>query len=158
LFKSMAGVDMVHVPYKGAAPAQADLISGQISLMFSDMSAMQHVKAGRLRALAMTSAKRTSSFPEVPTIAEAAPAGAGLGSYEVSGWFALYLPGGTPKPVVDRLNAELTAAVGGSELRGKLASLGLEPGSSTPEGLAALMRAEREKWQKVIADAKIKVE
>jgi tripartite-type tricarboxylate transporter receptor subunit TctC len=158
LFKSMAGVDMVHVPYKGAAPAQADLISGQISLMFSDMSAMQHVKSGRLRALAMTSAKRTGSFPDVPTVAEAAPPAAGLGGYEVTGWFALYLPAGTPKAVVDRLNAVLVAAVAGSELRGKLAALGLEPGSSSPEGLAALMRTEREKWQKVIADAKIKVE
>ena len=158
MFKSMAGVDMVHVPYKGAAPAQADLMAGQISLMFSDMSAMPHVKSGRLRALAVTSAKRIGSFPELPTVAEAAPAAAGLGGYEVTGWFALYLPAGAPRAVVDRLSTVMMAAVAGSELRGRLASLGLEPGASTPEALAALMRAERDKWQKVIADAKIRVE
>ena len=158
LFKSMTGVDMVHVPYKGAAPAQADLMSGQISLMFSDMSAMQHVKTGRLRALAMTSATRTNSFPEVPTVAESGPAGSGLAGYEVTGWFALYLSAGTPNAAVDRLSAALTVAIGGAELRAKLAGLGLEPGTSTPEGLVALMRNDREKWQKLIVGANIKVE
>ncbi len=158
LFKSMTGVDMVHVPYKGAAPGHLDLMAGQISLMFSDMSAMPLVKSGKLRALAMTSAKRMSSYPEVPTIAESAPAQAGLGNYDVAGWFALYTPAGTPQAALDRLSAVLTAAIGGAELRARLESLGLDPRTSTPEGLAALMRTEREKWQNVIAAAKIKVD
>ena len=158
LFKAMAGVDMLHVPYKGAAPAQADIMGGVISLMFSDMSAMQHAKTGRLRALAITSTGRVSSFPEVPTVAEAGPPGAGLAAYEVAGWFALYAPAGTPANVVARLSQVLGAALGAGEARNRIAGLGLEPGASTPEVLAALMRTERAKWQKLIADAKIKVE
>ena len=157
LFKAMAG-DMLHVPYKGAAPAQADIMGGVISLMFSDMSAMQHAKTGRLRALAITSTGRVSSFPEVPTVAEAGPPGAGLAAYEVAGWFALYAPAGTPANVVARLSQVLGAALGAGEARNRIAGLGLEPGASTPEVLAALMRTERAKWQKLIADAKIKVE
>jgi len=158
LFKALAGVDMVHVPYKGSAPAQADIMAGVISLMFSDMSAMQHAKTGRLRALAITSAGRANSFPEVPTLAEAAPPGAGLAGFEVAGWFALYAPAATPKAVVDRLSQVLGAALGVGETRNRIAGLGLEPGTSTPEVLAALMQRERIKWQKLITDAKIKVE
>ena len=158
LFKSMAGVDMLHVPYKGAAPAQADIMAGVISLMFSDMSAMQHAKGGRLRALAITSARRANTFPDVPTVAEAGPAGAGLAGYEVSGWFALYAPAATPGPVIDRLSQVLASALGAGEARSRIAGLGLEPGASTPDVLAALMQTERAKWQKVIADAKIRVE
>ena len=158
LFKAMAGVDMLHVPYKGAAPAQADIMGGVISLMFSDMSAMQHAKTGRLRALAITSSGRVRSFPEVPTVAEAGPPGAGLASYEVAGWFALYAPAGTPANVVARLSQVLGVVLGAGDARNRIAGLGLEPGASTPEVLAALMQTERSKWQKLIADAKIKVE
>jgi tripartite-type tricarboxylate transporter receptor subunit TctC len=154
LLKSMAGLDMVHIPYKGSAPLQAELMAGQITLGVSDMSAMPHVRSGRLKAIALTAPKRNPAFPEIPAIAETQ----GLAGFAAIGWFALYGPAGIPGPVVERLAAALTAAVNGAELRGRLTALGLDPGGSTPEGLLALMRSEREKWLKVIADAKIKVE
>jgi tripartite-type tricarboxylate transporter receptor subunit TctC len=153
VFRSMAGVDMVHVPYKGSAPGQADLMAGQVELMFSDMSGMPHVKSGKLRALAMTGAKRSISFPEIPTVAEA-----GVPGYDVSGWFAVYAPAGTPKPIVDRLNRELGKALAVPDVRNRLIGLALEPAISSPEELGALTLRDREKWQKVIAQAKIKVE
>lgn len=158
LFKSMTGVQMMHVAYKGAAPAQSDLMAGQIALMFSDMSAMQHVRSGRLKALALTSARRVTSFPDLPTVAEAGAAAAGLANYEVAGWFALYVAAGTPQAVKDRLGAALKAAIEGTELRSRLTALGLEPATSSAQELSALMQVERAKWQKLIGDAKIKVE
>jgi len=153
LFKAAAGVDMLHVPYKGAAPAQNELIGGQIALMFSDMSAMQHVKSGKLRALAVTSAQRSAAFPEIPTVAES-----GILGFEVAGWFGLYVPAGVPRAITARLSTELAAAVKGPELHSRLLALGLDPRSSTPEELIALMQTERVKWEKVIANAKVKVE
>jgi tripartite-type tricarboxylate transporter receptor subunit TctC len=158
LFKSSAGVDMLHVPYKGAAPAQADLMGGQIALMFSDMSAMQHVKSGRLKALAITTARRVSSFPDLPTVAEAGPAAAGLANFEVAGWFALYVAAGTPVAAKERLGAALKAAFEAAELRARLATLGLEPSPGSAPELARLMQGERAKWQKLITEAKIRVE
>lgn len=158
LFKSMSNVSMVHVPYKGAAPALADLMAGHISLMFSDMSAFQHVKSGRLKAIAVTSSKRIDSYSDVPTLSEVAPTGSGLEGFQVAGWFALYLPASTPKVVVDKLNSALMSAMSSAEVRNKLTSLGLDPGASSPEVLSNLMRVEREKWVKVISTAKIKVE
>ena len=153
LFKATAGVDMVHVPYKGAAPAQTDLMAGHVALMFSDMSGMPHVRSGKLRALAMTGGKRSSSFPEIPTVAEA-----GVPGYEVGGWFAVYAPASTPGPILERLNRELTKALTANDVRERLVGLGLEPAPSTPRELAARMQKDRETWQKVISDAKIKVE
>ncbi len=153
MFKYQARVDMVHVPYKGSAPGQADVIAGQIPLMFSDMSGMPHVKSGRLRALAVTGGKRLSFYPDIPTIAEA-----GVPGYDVQGWFAVYGPAGLPRPVLDRLNAEFVKALNNPAIRERLTGLGLEPSTTTPEGLAALMRADREKWIKLIAEAKIKAE
>ena len=158
LFKSYTGVDMQHVPYKGASPALNDLVAGQITLMFSDMSAMQFVKSGRLRALAITSFKRSEFNSELPTIAELAPTGSGLEGYGVTGWFALYAPAATPRPIVEKLNTALVEAINSHELKTKISGLGLEPNSSSPEALSALMKTEHDKWQKVIASAKIKVE
>jgi tripartite-type tricarboxylate transporter receptor subunit TctC len=149
----MAGVDMVHVPYKGSAPGQADLMAGQIDLMFSDMSGMPHVKSGKLRALAMTGGKRASAFPEIPTVAEA-----GVPGYDVGGWFAIYAPAGTPKPIVDRLNREIGQALAAPDVRNRLLGLALEPAISTPEELGLITLRDREKWQKIITDAKIKAE
>jgi tripartite-type tricarboxylate transporter receptor subunit TctC len=158
LFKSMSNVNMVHVPYKGAAPALADLMAGHITLMFSDMSAFQYVKSGRLKAIAVTSSKRIESYSDVPTLSEVAPTGSGLEGFQVAGWFAFYLPANTSKVVVDKLNSALMSAMSSADVRNKLINLGLEPGASSPEVLSNLMRVEREKWVKVISTAKIKVE
>ena len=154
LFKSMTGVDMTHVPYKGSAPLQLDVMGSQIFLGISDMSATPYIKSGKLKALALTGPKRVAAFSDVPAVAETP----GLGGFEAVGWFALYAPAGVPKPVIDRLNGVLTAAIKSPDLQGKLLAMGLEPATSTPEALAAFQAREKEKWQKVIADAKIKVE
>jgi tripartite-type tricarboxylate transporter receptor subunit TctC len=153
MFKYTAKVDMVHVPYKGSAPGQMDVMGGAIPLMFSDMSAMPHIKSGKLRALAVTGPKRLAAYPDIPTVAEA-----GVPGYDAQGWFAVYAPAGVPRPVLDRLNAEFVKALANPGLRERLVGLGLEPSTTTPEGLAALMRADREKWIRLIAEAKIKAE
>ena len=154
LFKSMTKVDMTHVPYKGSAPLQIDVMGNQVLLGISDMSATPHIQSGKLKPLALTAPKRVAAFPNLPTASETP----GLAGFEATGWFALYGPAGIPRPVLERLNAVLTATVNSAELRGRLAAMGLEPATSTPEALAAFQRAENQKWQKVIADAKIKVE
>ena len=154
LLKSMTGLDMVHVPYKGSAPLQADVMARQLTLGISDMSAVPHIKSGKLKALALTAPKRIAAFPDLPVIAETP----GLAGFAAVGWFALYGPAGIPGPVVDRLHTALAAASGSPELRGKMTALGLEMTPTTPEGLAALMRSEKEKFQKVIADAKIQIQ
>ena len=154
LFKTMAGVDMVHVAYKGAAPAMTDLLSGQVSLMFDQiLSAFPHVKSGKLRALAVTTEKRSPAAPELPTIAEAA-----LPGYAVTTWHGLLAPAGTPRPVVQRLNAEAVKALQAPDLRERFASQGVDPVSSTPEQFAAFMKTELEKWRKVMAAAGTKLE
>lgn len=153
MFKYMAKVDMVHVPYKGSAPGQADVMAGVIPLMFSDMSGMPHVKSGRLRALAVTGGKRLGSYPEIPTAAEA-----GVPGYDVQGWFAVYGPAGMPRPVLERINSEFVKALARPDIRERLLGLGLESSSSSSEGLAARMRADHEKWSKLIAQAGIKAE
>ena len=154
LFKSMTRVDMEHVPYKGSAPLQLDVMGNQIPLGISDMSATPYIKSGKLKPLGLTAPKRVGAYPDLPAIAETP----GLAGFEATGWFALYAPAGTPKAIVDRLNAVLTAAVTGADLRNRLTAMGLEPATSTPDGLAAFQRSEHAKWQKVVAEAKIKVE
>ncbi len=153
MFKYIAKVNMVHVPYKGSAPGQVDVMGGQIPLMFSDMSAMPHVKSGKLRALAVTGGKRLSAYPEIPTVAEA-----GVPGYDAQGWFAVYGPAGMPRPVLDRINAEFVKALARPDIRERLVGLGLESASSSPEGLAERMRVDHEKWVKLIAQANIKAE
>lgn len=154
LFKSMAGVRMVHVPYKGAAPAVVDLISGHVQLSFiSAPGAMQHVQAGRLRVLAVTNARRSVLLPEVPTISEA-----GLRGYESEGWHGLFTPAGTPKPVVDRLYREFSAALRDPKISAALLSGGAEPVGMPPEEFAVKLNAEIEKWAKVVKNSGMKVD
>jgi tripartite-type tricarboxylate transporter receptor subunit TctC len=154
LFKSMTGVDMQHVPYKGSAPLQLDVMGNQLPVGISDMSATPYIKSGKLKPLGLTAPKRVAAYPDLPVVAETA----GMSGFEATGWFAIYAPAGVPKPVVDRLNSVLTAAVNSAELRNRLTAMGLEPTTSTPEGLASFQSREQVKWQKVVADAKIKVE
>ena len=154
LLKGMAGVDILHVPYKGQAPATTDLLSGQISLMFNNpITSLAHVKAGRLRALAVTTAKRSSSLPEVPTIAES-----GLPGFDVGFWLGALAPTGTPRPIIDRLNAEMVKAVQMPEVLERLAALGVEPIGSTPESFARTIDSEVTRWAKVIKDAGVKAD
>jgi tripartite-type tricarboxylate transporter receptor subunit TctC len=154
LFKSMTKVDMEHVPYKGSAPLQLDVMGNQVPVGISDMSATPYIKSGKLKPLGLTAPKRVAAYPDLPVVAETQ----GMAGYEATGWFAIYAPAGVPKPIVDRLNSVLTAAVNSADLRNRLTAMGLEPTTSTPEGLASFQAREQVKWQKVIADAKIKVE
>jgi tripartite-type tricarboxylate transporter receptor subunit TctC len=146
LFKTMAGVDMTHVPYKGAAPAMNDLIGGQIQLMFDNLaSSLAQVRAGRIKALAVTTAKRSALAPQLPTIAES-----GLPGFDINTWFGLFVPAGTPRGVVERLHAEFTRALAAPDIREKMLNLGAEPVGSTPEQFAAYVRAEAAKYARVV--------
>jgi tripartite-type tricarboxylate transporter receptor subunit TctC len=146
LFNALAKVDMVHVPYKGSAPAVTDLVAGQVDVMFDNMpSAIQHVRSGRLRPLAVTTAKRSPDLPDVPTIAEA-----GVPGYEATSWFGLYAPAATPAPVLARLHAGLVKVLADAEVRKKMDDQGAEPMSETPEQFAEFMRKETAKWAQVV--------
>jgi tripartite-type tricarboxylate transporter receptor subunit TctC len=146
LFNSMTGLHIQHIPYKGSAPAVNDLLGNQIGLMFDNLpSSFQHVKAGKLRALAVTSAKRSPALPDVPTVAEA-----GVPGYEATSWFALYATGGTPQPIVDRLNAEVVKILAMPEVKKQMAEQGAEPNPEKPAQLAAFMKSEAAKWAKVV--------
>ena len=154
LFKGMTGIDMLHVPYKGGQPAIADLLAGQVSIYIPVLpSVVQLHKAGRLRLLAVTSAKRSSAVPEIPTVAES-----GVPGFEASNWFAFMAPAGTPPDIVARLNAEAARAMQASDVREKLAGLGFETQSSTPQELAAFLRRESDKWSKVVKASGAKAE
>lgn len=146
LFKSMAGIDMVHVPYKGSAPAMTDLLSGRIALMFDNLpSAMPHAKAGKLRALAVTSGKRSALFPNLPTVAEA-----GLPGFEVLSWNGIFVPAGTPRDIVMTLQSEIKKAVTQPDVQRRFAEQGIEAGGNTPEEFGAFIRTEADKWQPLI--------
>ncbi len=146
LFKSMTGTDIVHIPYKGGAAAIADLIAGNVQLMFeSTNSIAPHVVAGRVRALAVTGLKRATSLPRVPTLDEA-----GVPGYEVTAWTGVIAPAGLPRPVLDRLNAAVNAAISEPQAKQRLAQLGSEGGGGTPEDYAALIRRDSAKWAEVI--------
>ena len=146
LFKTLAGVDMTHVPYKGAAPAMNDLIGGQIQLMFDNLaSSLAQVRAGRIKALAVTTSKRSALAPELPTIAES-----GLPGFDISTWFGVFVPASTPREAVDRLHAEFTRALAAPDVREKMLNLGAEPVGSKPDEFAAYIRAESEKYARVI--------
>ncbi len=152
LFRSMAGLDMTHVPYKGSAPALTDVIGGQVSLMFdAGVSALPQVRAGKLRALAVTSAKRSSSAPELPTVAEAA----NLPGYEATIWFGLVAPAGTPREIVTRLSQEFARVSRQTALRERFAPQGVELAATTPEEFADIIKAEIPKWGKVLRDANV---
>lgn len=155
MFKSMAGVDITHIPYKGSAPALTDIIGGQVSLMFdAGVSALPQVRAGKLRALAITTAKRVDSTPELPTVAEAG----GLPNYEATLWFGLVAPAATPRDIVNRLSQELAKILRQPALQARFANLGVEFSASSPEEFATYIRAETLKWGKVFRDAKVEQE
>ncbi|MGH8770114.1 MAG: tripartite tricarboxylate transporter substrate binding protein [Burkholderiales bacterium] len=149
LFKSMAGVDIQHVPYKGGAPMMTDLIGGSINMAFeTSASATPQIKSGKVRPLAITTAKRSPSFPDLPTVAEA-----GVPGYEVLTWYAVLAPKGTPKEIVARLHSEILKILQTSDIKQRLADIGAEPGGITPEQFAQLIRAETVKWAKVVKDS-----
>ena len=146
LFKSMAGVDMTHIPYKGAAPAVIDLIAGHVSLMFDNLSsALPNIKTARVRAVAVTTLKRSPLLPQLPTISEA-----GLRGFDVSTWFGVFAPAGTPADIVARLNTEIVRALHTAEMRERLAALGAEPIGNKPEEFAAFIKTEIPKYAKVV--------
>ena len=154
LFNSMAGVKMVHVPYKGAAPALADLLGGQVQLMFSTMPpALPHVKDGKLRALAVTSAKRSPAAPDLPTLDEIA-----LPGFEANTWHGVVVPAGTPATIVARLNREIVAILHLPDVVERFSSQGAEALGSTPEEFAAYIRSETLKWARVVRESGAKAE
>ena len=153
LFKSMTGIQMQHVPYKGAGPALIDLIGGQVDVLFDNMpSSIGHIKAGKLRALGVTTAKRSTALPDVPTVAESVP------GYEASAWFGMSVPKGTPASIVQILNREINAALADPGMKAKLAELGGDPIPGTPAAFWKLHAAETEKWAKVVKASGAKAE
>lgn len=146
LFKTMTGCNMVHVPYKGAGPALTDLVSGQVQVFFDNLpSSAPHIKNGNIRALAMTSAGREPSMPEVPTVAET------VSGYEATAWFGIGMPKGSPRDAIDKLNAEVNRALADPKMRERLAALGGQAMGGTPEDFGRVMVTETEKWAKVVA-------
>ena len=157
LLKSMAGVSMVHIPYAGAAPAQLGLLAGQTDLMFDNLaSAATNIRAGKLRAFAVTTATRAPAFPELPTMAEAG--GRELAGFDVSTWFGVMAPAGSPAPVVARLNEAFRKALATPEMRERLKNMGAEPAPTSPEQFAAFIRAELAKYEKVVKFSGAKVD
>ena len=154
LFKTMTGIDMTHIPYKGRATAIPDLLGGRVTMMFDNMpSSLPLVKEGKLRALGVTSAQRSAAAPDIPTIAEQ-----GLPGFEAVSWFAMFAPAGTPKPIAEKLQVQVKKILQSPEIAKRLAEIGLEVVGSTPEELAAYQRAEIAKWAKVVKDSGAKVE
>ncbi|MCE9639903.1 MAG: tripartite tricarboxylate transporter substrate binding protein [Betaproteobacteria bacterium] len=154
LFNYMAGVKMTHIPYKGGGPAMVDVASGQVAIFFSTIaSAMPQVKSGRLRSLAVTSATRSQSLPEVPTIAEA-----GLPGYESTIWYGALLPARAPQGIVERLNFEIVKILKTPEIRQRFLALGADTVITTPEQFAQYIQSEIKKWDKVVKDAGIRAE
>ena len=154
LFKSMAGVDMVHIPYKGGAPATVDLVGGQVQVGFSSMlTVMTFVKSGRLRAIAVTSARRSAILPELPTIAES-----GYPGYETTTWYGILVRAGTPASVISILNADLARALKLPEIRDRLATEGAEAVSNSPAAFAAFLQAEIERVRKLSKIAVLKLD
>ena len=146
LFKDMAGVDLVHIPYQGSAPAISDLLGGQIHAMFDPIQAtLSHVKAGKLRILGVSSSKRSSALPDVPTIAEA-----GVPGFETTAWWAVFAPAGTPKEIITKLNTEIVKIMRSADMKERLRQLDIEPIGSTPDQLAAFMKTETAKWSRAV--------
>ena len=154
LFKSMAGVDMQHIPYKGSPAALQDVVSGQVTMTFDNITtAWPLAKAGKLRALAVTTAKRSPIAPDVPTLAEA-----GLAGYEIGSWQGVFAPAGTPVDVVKRLNTEIVKIINMPDVREKLVGLGAEPVGNTPDEFAALVKSEVVKWAAVVKQSGARVD
>ncbi|MEJ7670844.1 MAG: tripartite tricarboxylate transporter substrate binding protein [Casimicrobiaceae bacterium] len=154
LFKTMAGVQMAHVPYKGSAPAVTDLLGGQVQLMFDNLpSALPHIKAGKLKALAVTSATRAAALPDVPTIAES-----GLAGFDATSWFGLLAPAGTPQPIIARLNNEVAKWLASTEAKEKMAGLGANTAGHSTDEFVRHIAAETSKWAKVVTESGAKVD
>jgi tripartite-type tricarboxylate transporter receptor subunit TctC len=154
LFKTMAGVEMQHVPYKGSPPALQDVVGGQVTMTFDNITtAWPLAKAGKLRALAVTTTKRSAIAPDVPTLAES-----GLPGFEVGSWQGVFAPAGTPKEIVRRLNAEIVKILGMPDVREKLTALGAEPVGNSPDEFSAMVKAEVVKWSEVVKKSGAKVD
>lgn len=153
MFKMMTGVDLLHVPYRGAAPALTDLISGQVQVMFDNMpSSIEHIRAGKLRALGVTTAKRSPALPDVPTVADTVP------GYEASAWFGMGAPKGTPPEAVNKLNKAINAALADPNIQARLANLGGIVMAGTPADFGQVIVEETEKWAKVVKAAGVSIE
>jgi tripartite-type tricarboxylate transporter receptor subunit TctC len=154
LFKTMAGVDLVHVAYKGAQPALTDVIAGQVQVMFAtSASAIPFIHAGKLRALAVTTARRSASVPDLPTVSEA-----GVPGFEAITWHGVVVPAATPRPLVERLNRDIVGALAQPDLRERLAALGAEVRAGTPREFADYIASEIPKWSKVVRDSGARIE
>ncbi len=154
LFKAMAGVDLLHVPYKGTGQALTDLLAGHVNLMFApSQTVMPYVQAGKLKALAVTGSKRSETLPDLPTVAES-----GLPGYEALGWFGLLAPVATPKDTVAKLSAEANRVLAMSDVREKMLGLGADPAGNTPEEFASFIRGDQAKWSKLMKEAGIQAE
>ena len=154
VFASMAGLNLLHVPYKGSGPAGTDMLGGQVALLFDSItSARPHIQAGKLRALGVTSAKRSATLPDVPTIAEA-----GVPGYEVSPWFAVFAPAGTPAAIVNKINAALIDAMKQPDTVAKFETIGAEPIGTTPQQLATHLDKELARWGALIKERNIRMD
>jgi tripartite-type tricarboxylate transporter receptor subunit TctC len=148
LFTSMAGIEMLHVPFRGAGPQMSAIANNDVQVAVMPVfSALPIVKSGKVRVIAVTSLKRTPTAPEYPTVAES-----GLPGYDAVSWYGVFATGGTPKPIVDRLNAEIRRIVATPEVTGSLLAQGAEPASDTPEEFAAIVRADVVKWAKIVKE------
>ncbi len=153
LFKSMTGCNMLHVPYKGAGPALTDLMGGQVDVIFDNLpSSAGHIKGGKIRALGVTSQEREPSLPDLPTVGETVP------GYEATAWFGIGMPKGTPKDIIDKVNAEVNRALADPKMRDRLAELGGKPIPGTPADFGKIIAAETAKWEKVVTSSGAKVE
>ncbi|MDO9025649.1 tripartite tricarboxylate transporter substrate binding protein [Zwartia sp.] len=154
LFTYMGKLDMLHVPYKGSGPAVTDLISGQVDYMFDSItSAKPHIESGKLKALAVTTPKRSSTLPDLPTVAES-----GMTGYELTPWFATFAPAGTPPAIIEKLNSAMIKAMNNEQVKKTFASIGAESIGSTPQELARYLAEETAKWQKIISETGISVD
>jgi tripartite-type tricarboxylate transporter receptor subunit TctC len=154
LLKQRTGLDLVHVPYKGGAPAIADVVGGQLSLSYTAIaSGSSFVKAGKLKALGISSLQRSAALPDVPTFIES-----GVPGFTAESWIALFAPAGTPRPIIDRLQRDVAAVLALPEVRERYSALGLLPGGGSPEQLAAQLKEDYTRWEKVIREAGIKIE
>jgi tripartite-type tricarboxylate transporter receptor subunit TctC len=154
LFNLMAGVKLVHVPYKGGGPAMSDLVGGQVNLIFATAaSAVPHLKSGRIKGIAVTTAKRSALLPDLPTMSEA-----GLAGFDANNWYGLVVPAKTPRPIIDQLNAEVTKILAMPDVKTALFNQGLDPAPGTPEQFGAYIKSERAKWARVIKESGAKAE